>query len=92
MVSDNYAEIIAAWSADRIIPNIPGKIFLTFFATRPATKGSGPSFSLSYDIVKAEGGEIKVIPRFVDAKMPSGTEFIVMLPLIQRQLINIKLP
>ncbi|MEO8713198.1 MAG: hypothetical protein ABI405_13795 [Parafilimonas sp.] len=34
------------------------QIFQTFFTTKPA--GSGTGLSLSYDIIKAHGGEIKV--------------------------------
>jgi signal transduction histidine kinase len=36
------------------------KIFQPFFTTKPTGEGTGLGFGLSYDIVKAHGGELKV--------------------------------
>ncbi len=52
------------------------KIFQPFFTTKPAGQGTGLGLSLSYDIVKAHGGEIKI-----DTKENEGSEFIVQLPI-----------
>src|SRR5579862_175530 len=52
-----------------------GKIFQPFFTTKPAGQGTGLGLSLSYDIVKAHGGEI-----VVNTKEGEYTEFIVQLP------------
>ena len=52
------------------------KIFQPFFTTKPTGQGTGLGLSLSYDIVKAHGGEIKVI-----TKENVGTEFTIQLPI-----------
>jgi two-component system, NtrC family, sensor kinase len=52
------------------------KIFQPFFTTKPTGQGTGLGLSLSYDIVKAYGGEIKVL-----TKENEGTEFIIQLPI-----------
>ena len=51
------------------------KIFQPFFTTKPTGQGTGLGLSLSYDIVKAHGGEIKV-----ETKEGEGTEFVISLP------------
>jgi signal transduction histidine kinase len=51
------------------------KIFQPFFTTKPTGQGTGLGLSLSYDIVKAHGGEIKV-----NTTENEGTEFIIQLP------------
>jgi signal transduction histidine kinase len=50
------------------------KIFQPFFTTKPTGQGTGLGLSLSYDIVKAHGGELKV-----DTKEGVGSEFIIRL-------------
>jgi len=51
------------------------KIFQPFFTTKPTGVGTGLGLSLSYDIVKAHGGEIKV-----ETKESEGSTFIIELP------------
>jgi len=51
------------------------KIFQPFFTTKPTGQGTGLGLSLSYDIVKAHGGEIKV-----ETQKGEGSEFIIELP------------
>jgi signal transduction histidine kinase/ligand-binding sensor domain-containing protein len=61
-------------------PGIPEaikeKIFQPFFTTKPTGQGTGLGLSLSYDIVKAHGGELKV-----QTKEGEGSEFIIQLPI-----------
>ena len=52
------------------------KIFQPFFTTKPTGKGTGLGLSLSYDIVKAHGGELKV-----ESSEGEGAEFIIILPI-----------
>lgn len=66
----------------RIKDNGPGmpqkvkeKIFQPFFTTKPTGQGTGLGLSLSYDIIKAHGGEINVYT--VEGE---HTEFIIQLP------------
>jgi len=58
------------------------KIFQPFFTTKPAGQGTGLGLSLSYDIVKAHGGELKVEtpPAGRAGKENEHTIFIVSLP------------
>ena len=51
------------------------KIFQPFFTTKPTGQGTGLGLSLSYDIVKAHGGELKV-----ETKEGEGSEFMMVLP------------
>ncbi len=52
------------------------KIFQPFFTTKPTGQGTGLGLSLSYDIIKAHGGEIKV-----NTIEGEGSEFLIQLPL-----------
>ncbi|HMG94128.1 MAG TPA: ATP-binding protein [Chryseolinea sp.] len=62
-------------NADGIPEKVRDKIFQPFFTTKPTGEGTGLGLSLSYDIIKAHGGELKV-----DTKEGQGSEFIILLP------------
>ena len=51
-------------------------IFQPFFTTKPTGQGTGLGLSLSYDIVKTHGGELKV-----ETKEREGVAFIITLPI-----------
>ena len=51
------------------------KIFQPFFTTKSTGQGTGLGLSLSYDIVKAHGGELNV-----NTKEAEGAEFTIQLP------------
>jgi signal transduction histidine kinase len=55
---------------------IKEKIFQPFFTTKPTGSGTGLGLSLSYDIVKAHGGEL-----MVESKEGEGTVFNIKLPI-----------
>jgi signal transduction histidine kinase len=48
-----------------------------FFTTKPTGQGTGLGLSLSYDIVKAHGGELKV-----ETREGEWTVFIMELPML----------
>lgn len=56
--------------------SIKEKIFQPFFTTKPTGSGTGLGLSLSYDIIKAHGGEIKV-----ESKENKGSMFLIHFPL-----------
>ena len=70
-------EIKVADNGNGIPQKIVDKIFQPFFTTKPTGQGTGLGLSLSYDIVKAHSGEIKV-----NTIENEGTEFIIQLPII----------
>ena len=62
------------------------KIFQPFFTTKPTGQGTGLGLSLSYDIVKAHGGELQVETKYIEglpteALAQAGTTFIIQLPI-----------
>ncbi len=54
------------------------KIFHSFFITKPTGQGTGLGLSLSYDIIKAHGGEI-----LVETKEKEGAKFTIKIPTTQ---------
>jgi signal transduction histidine kinase len=51
--------------------------FQPFITTKPTGEDTGLGLSLSYDMVKAHGGELKV-----ETKENEETEFIIILPIV----------
>ncbi|MDP4286270.1 MAG: ATP-binding protein [Bacteroidota bacterium] len=72
--TDNHVIITVSDNGKGIPQNIIDKIFQPFFTTKPTGQGTGLGLSLSYDIIKAHDGEIKV-----DSKEGEGTTFIIEL-------------
>jgi signal transduction histidine kinase len=70
-------EVKVADNGAGIPHKILDKIFQPFFTTKPTGQGTGLGLSLSYDIVKAHGGELKV-----ETKEGEGSTFIIQLPLV----------
>ena len=71
----NKIEIKVKDNGNGIPQKVLDKIFQPFFTTKPTGQGTGLGLSLSYDIIKAHGGEIKV-----DTKQDEFAEFNIYLP------------
>ena len=70
----DHIEISVADNGNGIPANLLDKVFQPFFTTKPTEQGTGLGLSLSYDIVRAQGGELKV-----ESKEGEGAEFIIRL-------------
>jgi two-component system, NtrC family, sensor kinase len=73
---NDKVEIRVTDNGNGIPQKVVDKIFQPFFTTKPTGQGTGLGLSLSYDIVKAHGGEIKA-----ETKEGEGSEFIIQLPI-----------
>ncbi len=68
-------EISVKDNGNGIPKKVLDKVFQPFFTTKPSGQGTGLGLSLSYDIIKAHGGELKVT-----TEENMGTQFKIMLP------------
>ena len=72
---NNYSIIISVIDNGYGVPeDIKDKIFQPFFTSKPAGEGTGLGLSVSYDIVRAHGGEINIFNH-------NGSVFKVILPI-----------
>ena len=74
---EDRVEIRVADNGNGIPPKVLDKVFQPFFTTKPTGQGTGLGLSLSYDVVKAHGGELKVT-----TTEGEGSEFIIQLPVV----------
>jgi two-component system NtrC family sensor kinase len=73
-IMENGIELSVQDNGPGIPDSIKEKIFQPFFTTKPTGSGTGLGLSLSYDIVKAHGGELRV-----QSDESNGTKFILTL-------------
>jgi len=73
--STNKIEISVRDNGIGIPQKLMDKIFQPFFTTKPTGQGTGLGLSLSYDIIRAHGGELKV-----ETEEGKFSEFIIVLP------------
>jgi signal transduction histidine kinase len=73
-LDDDKVKIRVKDNGTGIPKEVIDKIYQPFFTTKPAGSGTGLGLSLSYDIVKAHGGELKV--KSIDGE---ETEFTIVL-------------
>jgi len=71
----NKVVVMVQDNGNGIPQKVVDKIFQPFFTTKPTGQGTGLGLSLSYDIVKAHNGELKVT-----TTEGTGTVFIIELP------------
>jgi len=71
---NNKIEVRVKDNGNGIPQKVVDKIFQPFFTTKPTGQGTGLGLSLSYDIIKASGGEI-----IVETEEGEGSEFIMIL-------------
>ena len=74
-ISDKI-EINVKDNGNGIAQKVVDKIFQPFFTTKPTGQGTGLGLSLSYDIIKAHGGEIKI-----NTSEEEFTDFLIQLPI-----------
>jgi signal transduction histidine kinase len=74
--TNSTLELLVTDNGNGIPQKALDKIFQPFFTTKPTGQGTGLGLSLSYDIIKAHGGEITV-----ETKEGEGTTFKLHLPL-----------
>lgn len=72
---NNKVEITISDNGTGISQKIIGKIFQPFFTTKPTGQGTGLGLSLTYDMVKAHGGELTV-----ESTEGDGATFKITLP------------
>jgi signal transduction histidine kinase len=72
---DGHVLISVIDNGNGISSKVLDKIFQPFFTTKPTGQGTGLGLSLSYDIIKAHGGELKV-----ETDEGKGSEFVVSVP------------
>ena len=80
---NDKVEIKVKDNGNGIPQRVLDKIFQPFFTTKPTGQGTGLGLSLSYDIVKAHGGELKVETKEARPDDPvgrgEGSQFIIQL-------------
>ena len=74
-LENDKINIIVSDNGNGIPDSVKNKIFQPFFTTKPTGSGTGLGLSLSYDIVKAHGGELTV-----ETELNAGTTFTIFLP------------
>ncbi len=72
----DFIQITIKDNGPGIPEHIKDKIFQPFFTTKPSGQGTGLGLSLSYDIVKAHGGVLKV-----EMNEGEGSIFIIQMPI-----------
>ena len=74
--SGNQVSISVSDNGNGIQQKVLDKIFQPFFTTKPTGQGTGLGLSLSYDIIKAHGGELKA-----ETNQDGGAKFSIQLPI-----------
>jgi two-component system, NtrC family, sensor kinase len=83
ILNPQFIEIRVKDNGNGIPASVKEKIFQPFFTTKPTGQGTGLGLSLSYDIVKAHGGELKLEAPLAGKsdEKGKGATFIILLPI-----------
>jgi len=73
----DYIQIIVRDNGIGIPQKVIDKIFQPFFTTKPTGQGTGLGLSMSYDIIKSFGGELKV-----NSEVREGAELVIQIPAV----------
>jgi len=87
LTANTQLQIAIKDNGSGIPAQIKDKIFQPFFTTKPTGQGTGLGLSLSYDIVQAHGGELKLETKEGEG-LPAGeagSTFIITLPYQTKQ-------
>ena len=89
VVDDRIAVAIADTGVG-IPERIKARVFDPFFTTKKVGEGTGLGLSLCYGIVKKSGGQISFTSTSVEdnPSAPSGTTFVVTLPVVTDSLVK----
>jgi two-component system, NtrC family, sensor kinase len=72
---NDKVEIRIMDNGNGIPQKVMDKIFQPFFTTKPTGQGTGLGLSMSYDIIKAHGGELRV-----ESEEGRGAVFVILIP------------
>jgi two-component system NtrC family sensor kinase len=74
----DFIKIMVSDNGIGIPQKVIDKIFQPFFTTKPTGQGTGLGLSMSYDIIKSYGGELKV-----NSDVREGAELVIQIPAIK---------
>lgn len=78
-VDQNWVALTIEDTGPGIPSDLQDQVFQAFFTTKPKGKGTGLGLAICQRVLRANGGEIRYLPRSDDARQPAGARFVVRL-------------